>query len=99
MKQSPLDRWLTTDPRDKGSTEYEYRVTMVTDYLTVGTVVSLSLDDYTGNLSEEAKQQAIIEADASIEYEIGRKLSHRANEVTVTLLLDDEEITLEEVNA
>lgn len=74
--------------------EYEYRVTMVVDYLTVTTNISLMLDDNTGNLSSEARDQAIIEADAAIEYDLGRKLSHRANEITVTLLLDDEEVEL-----
>lgn len=76
--------------------EYYYRVTMTTDYLTVSTTVSLMLDEYTGNLSETARDQAIVEADASIEYEFGRKLSARANEITVTLLLDDEEVDLSE---
>ncbi len=76
--------------------EYYYRVTMVTDYLVITTTVSLDLDEHTGNLSEEAYKQAIVEADAMVEYEMGRKLSNRSNEITVTLLLDDEEITLEE---
>ena len=76
--------------------EYYYRVTMTTDYLAVSTTVSLMLDEYTGNLSDDARDQAIIEADASIEYEFGRKLSERANETTVTLLLDDEEVDLSE---
>lgn len=76
--------------------EYYYRVMMTTDYLTVSTTVSLMLDEYTGNLSETARDQAIVEADASIEYELGRKLSERANEITVTLLLDDEEVDLSE---
>lgn len=77
--------------------EFYYRVEMITDYLTISTTVSLDLDEYTGNLSEEAGKQAVIEADSMIEYEMGKKLSHRANDITVTLLLDDEEITLEEV--
>lgn len=76
--------------------EYYYRVEMVTDYLTISTTVSLELDEYTGNLSEEASKQAIIEADSMIEYEMGKKLSNTANDITVTLLLDDEEIILEE---
>ena len=78
--------------------EFYYRVEMITDYLVVSTTVSLNLDEYTGNLSEEAGKQAVIEADFMIEQEMGKKLSHRANDVTVTLLLDDEEITLEEVS-
>lgn len=76
--------------------EFYYRVTMVTDFLTIIASVSLELDEYTGNLSPEAYKQAVIEADAMVEYETGRKISHRANEVTVTLILDnDEEINLE----
>lgn len=77
--------------------EFYYRVEMITDYLVVSTTVSLNLDEYTGNLSEEAGKQAVIEADFMIEQEMGKKLSQRANDITVTLLLDDEEITLEEV--
>jgi hypothetical protein len=76
--------------------EYYYRVAMTTDYLNVTTTVSLMLDEHTGNLSETAREQAIVEADASIEYEFGRKLSARANDVTVTLLLDDEEVELDD---
>lgn len=76
--------------------EFYYRVTMVTDFLTIIASVSLELDEYTGNLSPEAYKQAVIEADAMVEYETGRKISHRVNEVTVTLILDnDEEINLE----
>lgn len=76
--------------------EYYYRVSMTNDYLTVMTTVSLVLDEYTGNCGPEAYRQAIIEADAVIEDDLGQKLSKRANDITVTLLLDDEEITLEE---
>ena len=75
---------------------YEYRVTMVSDYLTVMTVISLDLDEVTGNLSEEAYKQAVIEADACIESDLGTKMSDKANEITVTLLLDDKEVDLEE---
>lgn len=73
----------------------DYRVTLVTDYLTITTNVELYLDEYTGNLSAEAYKQAVIEADAMVEYEFGRKISERANDVIVTLILDDEEIELE----
>ena len=75
---------------------YYYRVTMVTDYLEITTTVSLDLDEYTGNLSGEAYKQAVIEADSMVEYEMGKKLADRANDIIVTLLLDNEEITLEE---
>lgn len=73
----------------------DYRVTLVTDYLTITTNVELYLDEYTGNLSPEAYKQAVIEADAMVEYEFGRKISERANDVIVTLILSDEEIDLE----
>lgn len=75
---------------------YYYRVTMVTDYLEITTTVSLDLDEHTGNLSGEAYKQAVIEADSMVEYEMGKKLAGRANDIIVTLLLDNEEITLEE---
>lgn len=76
--------------------EYHYRVTMVTDYLAITSTVSLILDEYTGNLSPEAWKQAVIEADAIIEYEMGKKLSEHANEISVVLLLENEEIEVEE---
>ena len=75
---------------------YYYRVTMVTDYLVISTTVSLDLPEEVGNLSAEAWRQAVVEADAMIEYETGKKLAYRANEISVVLLLDDEEIHLEE---
>ena len=75
---------------------YYYRVTMVTDYLAISTTVSLDLPEEVGNLSAEAWRQAVVEADAMIEYEMGKKLAYRANEISVVLLLDDEEIHLEE---
>ena len=75
---------------------YYYRVTIVTDYLSISTTVSLDLPEEVGNLSAEAWRQAVIEADAMIECEMGKKLSERANEISVVLLLDNEEIELEE---
>lgn len=75
---------------------YYYRVTIVTDYLSISTTVSLDLPEEVGNLSAEAWRQAVIEADAMIEDEMGKKLSERANEISVVLLLDNEEIELEE---
>jgi hypothetical protein len=74
----------------------EYRVQFVTDYLTIETLISLDLDEYTGNASSEAHKQAVIEADASVEYEFGKRIADRANQITVTLLLDDgDELELE----
>ena len=39
---------------------YDYRVTFITDYLTIITNVELELDDTTGNCSSEAYKQAAI---------------------------------------
>lgn len=80
--------------------EYYYRVTVVFDLVTVITTVSLDLDEHTGNLSAEARKQALYEADNSISYDLGEPLiwgeGRRPNEITVTLLLDDDtEIELE----
>jgi tetrahydromethanopterin S-methyltransferase subunit B len=74
---------------------YDYRVTFVTDYLTISTNVSLELDDTTGNLSGEAYEQAVINGMNNIEDEIGKIDETIINDITVTLLLDDEEIEIE----
>ena len=73
---------------------YDYRVTFVTDYLTITTNVCLELDDTTGNLSDEAYEQATINGMNNIEDEIGKINETIINDITVTLLLDDEEIEL-----
>jgi cytolysin (calcineurin-like family phosphatase) len=73
---------------------YDYRVTFVTDYLTITTNVCLELDDTTGNLSDEAYEQATINGMNNIEDEIGKIDETIINDITVTLLLDDEEIEL-----
>jgi len=73
---------------------YDYRVTFVTDYLTITTNVCLELDDTTGNLSDEAYEQASINGMNNIEDEIGKIDETVINDITVTLLLDDEEIEL-----
>jgi cytolysin (calcineurin-like family phosphatase) len=73
---------------------YDYRVTFVTDYLTITTNVCLELDDTTGNLSDEAYEQATINGMNNIEDEIGKIDETVINDITVTLLLDDEEIEL-----
>jgi hypothetical protein len=71
---------------------YDYRVTFVTDYLTITTNVCLELDETTGNLSDEAYGQATINGMNNIEDEIGKIDETIINDITVTLLLDDEEI-------
>jgi len=73
---------------------YDYRVTFVTDYLTITTNVCLELDDTTGNLSDDAYEQASINGMNNIEDEIGKIDETVINDITVTLLLDDEEIEL-----
>jgi hypothetical protein len=73
---------------------YDYRVTFVTDYLTITTNVCLELDDTIGNLSDEAYEQASINGMNNIEDEIGKINETVINDITVTLLLDQEEIEL-----
>lgn len=75
---------------------YDYRVTFVTDYLTITTNVCLEFDDTTGNLSAEAYEQATINGMNNIEDEIGKIDETIINDITVTLILDDEEIELDE---
>jgi cytolysin (calcineurin-like family phosphatase) len=73
---------------------YDYRVTFVTDYLTITTNVCLDLDDTIGNLSDEAYEQATINGMNNVEDEIGKIDETVINDITVTLLLDEEEIEL-----
>jgi cytolysin (calcineurin-like family phosphatase) len=73
---------------------YDYRVTFVTDYLTITTNVCLELDDTIGNLSDKAYEQASINGMNNIEDEIGKIDETVINDITVTLLLDEEEIEL-----
>ena len=75
---------------------YSYRVTFVTDYLTIITNVELELDDTTGNCSGLAYEQAVINGKNNIEDQIGKIDETIINDITVTLILDDEEIELEE---
>ena len=70
---------------------YDYRVTFVTDYLTITTNVCLELDDTTGNLSDEAYGRAAVKGMNNIEDEIGKIDETIINDITVTLILDDEE--------
>jgi tetrahydromethanopterin S-methyltransferase subunit B len=76
---------------------YDYRVTFVTDYLTITTNVCLELDELTGNCSAEAYEQATINGMNNIEDEIGKIDETIINDITVTLLLDDEEVELNEL--
>jgi tetrahydromethanopterin S-methyltransferase subunit B len=74
----------------------DYRVTFVTDYLTITTNVCLELDETTGNCSAEAYQQVTINGMNNIEDEIGKIDETIINDITVTLLLDDEEVEITE---
>jgi cytolysin (calcineurin-like family phosphatase) len=73
---------------------YDYRVTFVTDYLTITTNVCLEADDHFQNLSDEAYEQATINGMNNIIDELGHFDETLINDITVTLLLDDEEIEL-----
>ena len=76
---------------------YDYRVTFVTDYLTITTNVCLELDETTGNCSSEAYEQAAINGMNNIEDELGKIDETIINDITVTLLLDDGEVDLNEL--
>jgi hypothetical protein len=72
---------------------YDYRVTFITDYLTIITQVNLMPDnDSFNNLSSEAYEQAVINAENNIVDELGRFDETLINDITVSLLLDNEEI-------
>lgn len=71
--------------------EYDYRVTFVTDYLTITTNVALNCDETVGNMSEEAYEQAVICAKNNVEDEIGKLDETIIQDITVTLILQDEE--------
>ena len=78
--------------------EYSYKVSMVTEYLVISLSVTVELDEHTGNLSPEAGLLAVKQADSTIEYELGKSnVSDLADDIEVTLLLDDDEITLDEI--
>jgi hypothetical protein len=81
--------------RERGQVmSYDYRVTFVTDYLVITTNVCLEIDDTVGNLSDEAYEQATINGINNIVDEIGYLDETIIKDITVTLLLDDEEIEL-----
>lgn len=74
--------------------EFDYRVQWIGNYFEIITRVSVELDEYTGNLSEEAREAAEETASESISGELGINPAGFAHSVIVTLLLDGEEITL-----
>jgi len=72
---------------------YDYRVTFITDYLTILTQVNLMPDDDNfNNLSSEAYEQAVINGVNNIVDELGQFDETLINDITVSLLLEDEEI-------
>ena len=72
---------------------YDYKVIFITDYLTIITQVNLMPDnDSFNNLSPEAYEQAVINAQNNIVDELGQFDETLINDITVSLLLDDEEI-------
>jgi hypothetical protein len=75
--------------------EYDYNVIFTGNYWSLTTKVSIELDDTTGNLSDEAREQAIERASESMSEEIGIDPTNFAHSINVALLLDDEEIWLE----
>jgi hypothetical protein len=75
--------------------EYNYRVTFVTDYLTVTTNTELDLDEHTGNLSLAAYTLAAQAGRDNVIDELGSFEETLINDITVTLLLDNEDIELE----
>jgi len=75
--------------------EYSYRVTFVTKYLTITTNIKLELDDTTGNLGDVAYALAAQSGRDSVIDELGSFDETLINDITVTLILDDEDIELE----
>ncbi len=71
---------------------YSYRVVFITDYLTIITNVELEAEDTFQNLSSEAYEQAVINGMNNIVDELGRFDETLIKDITVSLLLEDEEI-------
>jgi hypothetical protein len=73
------------------SNYYEYKVTFVGDYWDFNIRVQICLDEYTGNLSSEAKELAIEEAK---EQGWVQGIVALSDQTIVTLLLAGEEVEL-----
>ena len=71
---------------------YSYRVVFTTHYLTIITNVELEVEDTFQNLSSEAYEQAVINGINNIVDELGQFDETLINDITVSLLLEDEEI-------
>lgn len=76
-------------------TEYDYNVIFTGNYWSLTTKISIELDEHTGNLSDEAREQAIERASECISEEIGIDPTNFAHSINVALVLDDEDIWLE----
>ena len=76
----------------KEYTQYNYTITLVSDYFSATTRVTLDLDDNTGNLSDEARDRAITEAYEIMENELGKTTNWKDAEVVLNL--DGEDIDL-----
>jgi hypothetical protein len=74
--------------------EYDYNVTFVGSYWTLVTKVSINIDENIGNVSEEARELAMSEADRHITGELGISPLNFAHSCLVMLELEGEEITL-----
>jgi hypothetical protein len=75
--------------------EYDYNVIFTGNYWNLTTRISIELDDTTGNLSDEAREQAEERAAGAIQEELGINPLAFAHSTNVSLLLDDEEIWLD----
>lgn len=75
--------------------EYDYNVIFTGNYWSLTTKISIELDENTGNLSDEAREQAIERASECISEEIGIDPTNFAHSMNVALVLDDEDIWLE----
>jgi hypothetical protein len=75
--------------------EYDYNVIFTGNYWSLTTKVSIDLDDTTGNLSDDAREQAIERASECISEEMGIDPTNFAHSINVALVLNDEDIWLE----
>jgi len=83
------------DRDDRDTTEYDYNVIFTGNYWSLTTKISIDLDDTTGNLSDEARELAGDRANEAIREELGIDPINFAHSIHVSLVLDDEEISLE----
>ena len=75
--------------------EYDYNVIFTGNYWSLTTRISIDLDETTGNLSDEAREEAEERASEAIRQELGINPLAFAHSTNVSLLLDDEEIWLD----